>query len=183
MGILTITAPLSDIRIPIRGDELFGVTALTFGYVHHDPILRDADATRSFDYILGQTTSPSNCPQGQTCRVTGGGYIITDSQQDHGSFSIEVRVDTSGRITGKIRYEDHGTPGLDFRTALMTSAFFNGNTVTIQGTGTANGTTTNFQVTVKDNGEPGAGHDTFSTQLGTGYSGSGTVQGGNIQIQ
>src|SRR3989441_618704 len=180
-GIITITSPLSDIGIPIRGDELFSVTALTFGYAHHDPILRDADATRSFDYILGQTSSPSNCPQGQTCKVTGGGYIFTDAQQDHGSLSIEVRVDSSGRITGKIRYEDHGT-GLDFRTALITSAFFNGNTVTIQGTGTASGTTTNFQIIVQDKAEPGAGHDTFTIQLGTGYSKSGTLQGGNIQI-
>jgi len=180
-GIITITAPLSDIGSPILGDELFSVTALTFGYVSHDPILQDADATRSFDYILGQTTTPANCPQGQTCKVTGGGYIFTDAQQDHGSFSIEVTVDSSGRITGKIRYEDHGT-GLDFRTALITSAFFNGNTVTIQGTGTANGATTNFQVTIQDNAEPGTGHDTFSIQLGTGYARSGVLQGGNIQI-
>src|SRR3989454_8968795 len=79
-GIITITSPLSDIGIPIRGDELFSVTALTFGYAHHDPILRDADATRSFDYILGQTSSPSNCPQGQTCKVTGWGYIFTHAQ-------------------------------------------------------------------------------------------------------
>jgi hypothetical protein len=152
-GTITITAPLSDIGSPIVGDELFGVIGLTFGYVSHDPILQDADASRSFDYILGQTTTPSNCPQGQTCKVTGGGYIFTDAQQDHGSFSIEVTVDSSGRIKGKVGYQDHGT-GLDFRTALITSAFFNGNTVTVQGTGTANGITTNFQVTVQDNGEP-----------------------------
>ena len=180
-GIITITASLSDIGSPITGDELFSVTALTFGYVSHDPILRDADATRSFDYILGQTTTPTNCPKGQTCNVTGGGYIFTDAQQDRGSFSIEVTVDSSGRIKGKAGYQDHGT-GLDFRTALITSAFFNGNTVTIQGTGTANGATTSFQITVQDNGEPGVGRDTFSIQLGTGYSRSGVLQGGNIVV-
>src|SRR2546430_9539675 len=180
-GIITITAPLSDVGSPMRGDELFSVTALTFGYVHRNPILQDADATRPFDYILGQTTTPSNCPQGQTCKVTGGGYIFTDAQHDHGIFSIEVTVDASGRIRGKIAYQDQGT-GLDFRTALVTSAFFNGNTVTVQGTGTANGTATSFQVTVQDKGEPGAGRDTFSIQLGTGYSRSGVLQAGNIQI-
>ena len=180
-GIITITAPLSDVGSPMRGDELFSVTALTFGYVHRNPILQDADATRPFDYILGQTTTPSNCPQGQTCKVTGGGYIFTDAQHDHGIFSIEVTVDASGRIRGKIAYQDQGT-GLDFRTALVTSAFFNGNTVTVQGTGTANGTATSFQVTVQDKGEPGAGRDTFSIRLGTGYSRSGVLQAGNIQI-
>jgi hypothetical protein len=179
-GIITITTPLTDIGSPITGDELFSVTALTFGWVTHEPILQDADATVSFDYILSQTTTPSNCPIGTSCKVTGGGYIFTDSQQDHGSFSIEMTVDQSGRITGKIAYQDHGT-GLDFRTALITSVFFVGTTVTIQGTGTANGTTTSFQITVQDNGDPGSGQDTFSIQL-TGYSKSGALQGGAIEI-
>ena len=50
------------------------------------------------------------------------------------------------------------------------------------GTGTANSTTTNFQITVQDNGDPGSGQDTFAIQLGTGYSKSGVVQGGTIEI-
>jgi len=178
-GIITITAALGDIGVPVRGDTLFSVTALTFGYVTHDPILRDADATRAFDYVVGQTSPPTNCPAGTTCKLTGGGYIFVDQQQNHGSFSIQVTVDPSGRIKGKAAYQDHAS-GLDFRTALITSAFFNGNTVTIQGTGTANGTTTNFQITVQDN-DP-SGQDMFSIQLGTGYSKSGPLQGGTIEI-
>jgi polyisoprenoid-binding protein YceI len=122
---------------------------------------------------------PSNCPPGTTCKLTGGGYIFVD-QQNHGSFSIEVTVDPSGRITGKAAYQDHAT-GLDFRTALITSALFSSTSVTIQGTGTANGTTTSFQITVQDVGDPGSGQDTFSIQI-TGYSKSGVVQGGAIEI-
>jgi hypothetical protein len=179
-GTITITVPLSDIGSPITGDTLFSVTVLTFGYVTGDPILRDADTTRAFDYVLGQASLPSNCPLGTTCKVTGGGYIFVDKQQDHGIFSIEVTADPSGRINGKVAYQDQAT-GLDFRTALITSAFFNGNTVTIQGIGTANGTTTNFQITVQDIGDPGSGPDTFSIQI-TGYSKSGVVQGGSIEI-
>jgi hypothetical protein len=179
-GIITITTSLGDIGVPLRGDTLFSVTALTFGHVTHDPILRDADATRAFDYIMGQTSTPTNCPQGTKCEVTGGGYIFVDQQQSHGSFSIEVTVDQSGRIKGKVGYQDHAT-GLDFRTALITSAFFTGDTVTVQGTGTANGTTTNFQIIVQDN-DSGSGPDTFSIQLGTGYSKSGPLQGGTIEI-
>jgi hypothetical protein len=178
-GTITITTSLSDIGIPIRGDTLFSVTALTFGYVTHEPILRDADATRAFDYVMGQTSTPSNCPPGTTCKLTGGGYIFVDQQQDHGSFSIEITVDQSGRIKGKAAYQDHAT-GLDFRTALITTALFNGNTVTIQGTGTANGTTTNFQIIVQDN-DP-SGQDTFAIQLGTGYSKNGPLQGGTIEV-
>jgi len=64
---------------------------------------------------------------------------------------------------------------------LITSANFKGNTVTIQGIGSANGTTTNFQITVQDK-DTGSGQDTFSIQLGTGYSKSGVLQGGTIEI-
>ncbi len=176
-----LTTRLKDIGSPVAGDTLFSVTALTFGYISHQPILQDADATRAFDYVLGQTILPTNCPLGTTCKVTGGGYIFVDPQQDHGSFSIEVTVDTSGRVTGKVGYQDHAT-GLDFRTALITSVSFSSNTVTIQGTGTANGATTNFQITVQDIGDLGSGQDTFSIQLATPYSKSGVVQGGTIEI-
>jgi hypothetical protein len=178
---ITITAPLADVGSPIIGDKLYSVTALTYAFTHGNPILADADATRAFDYVLGKTVTPSNCPLGTECKLTGGGYIFTDPQQDHGSFSIETTVDSSGRIHGKAAYIDQAT-GLDFRTSLITSANFNGNTVTIQGIGTASGTTTSFQITVQDNGDPGSGPDTFSIQLGTGYSKSGNLQGGTIEI-
>jgi hypothetical protein len=178
-GTITITTSLSDIGIPIRGDTLFSVTTLTFGYVTHNPILRDADVTRAFDYVMGTTSMPSNCPPGTTCKLTGGGYIFVDQQQNRGSFSIEITVDPSGRINGKAAYQDHST-SLDFRTVLITTALFNSNTVTIQGTGTANGITTSFQITVQDS-DP-SGQDTFSIQLGTGYSKNGPVQGGTIEI-
>jgi hypothetical protein len=177
---ITITALLGDIGSPMIGDKFYSVTALTYASTAGNPILADADATRAFDYVLGKTVTPSNCPLGTTCKLTGGGYIFTDPQQDHGSFSIEVTVDTSGRIHGKAAYIDQAA-GLDFRTTLITSANFNGNTVTIKGTGTANGTPTNFQIIVQDN-DSGSGPDTFSIQLGTGYSKSGPLQGGTIEI-
>src|SRR2546428_11585586 len=125
------TAPLNHIGSPLIGDKLYSVTALTYASTAGNPILADADATRAFDYVLGKTVTPSNCPLGTTCKLTGGGYIFTDPQQDHGSFSIEVTVAQSGRITGKAAYQDQGT-GVDFRTVLITSANFKGNTVTIQ---------------------------------------------------
>jgi hypothetical protein len=177
---ITITAPLNHIGSPLIGDKLYSVTALTYASTAGNPILADADATRALDYVLGKTVTPSNCPIGTSCKVTGGGYIFTDPQQDHGSFSIEVTVDSSGRINGKAAYIDQGS-GLDFRTMLITSANFKGSTVTIQGTGTANGTTTNFQIIVQDN-DTGSGQDAFSIQLGTGYSKTGVLQGGTIEI-
>jgi len=177
---ITITAPLTDIGNPIRGDILYSVTALTFAFTTPNKILTDADATRVFDYVLGKGPQPT-CPQGSTCRVTGGGYIFVDQQQDHGTFTIEVTVDPTGRIHGKAAYNDPAA-GLDFRTILITSATFNRNAATISGNGAANNVSTNFSIGVQDNAEPGAGQDTFSINLQTGYSKSGVLQGGNIQI-
>src|SRR5207237_5297692 len=97
-GTITITVPLSDLGSPFTGDTLFSVTALTFAYTHANPILADGDATRAFDYVLGKTVLPSNCPLGTTCKVTGGGYIFVDPQQAKGSVSLEVQGDTTGRI-------------------------------------------------------------------------------------
>jgi hypothetical protein len=178
---ITITAPLSDLGSPVTGDRLYSVTALTFAYTNANPILADADATRTFDYVLGKTALPSNCPLGTTCKVTGGGFIFVDAQQDKGSFNLEVKVDTAGHIGGKAAYRD-SAGGVDFRTSLITSATFNGQTVSFKGTGTNNNIATSFTIIVQDNGEPGAGKDTFAITLGTGYSKAGTLQGGNIQV-
>jgi hypothetical protein len=180
-GTITITAPLSDLGSPVTGDTLYSVTALTFAVTNTNPILTDGDATRTFDYILGKTTLPSNCPLGTTCKVTGGGYIFVDAQQDKGYFNLEVKVDTTGHILGKAAYRD-AAGGVDFRTTLITSATFNGNTVTFKGTGTNNNIATSFTITVQDKAEPGAGKDTFAITLGTGYSKAGTLQAGNIQV-
>src|SRR2546428_2267894 len=180
-GTITITAPLSDLGSPITGDTLYSVTALPFAVTNTNPVLTDGDATRTFDYVLGTTALPSNCPLGKTCLVTGGGYIFVDAQQDKGSFSIEVKVDTTGRIHGKAIYQDTAG-GVDFTTSLITSATFNGKTVTFKGTGTNNNIATSFTITVQDKAEPGAGRDTFAITLGTGYSKAGTLQAGNIQV-
>ena len=138
-------------------------------------------ASTENDYVLGKTALPSNCPLGTTCKVTGGGYIFVDAQQDKGSFSLEVKVDTTGRINGKAAYRDPAG-GVDFGTSLITSATFNGKTVTFKGTGTNNNIATSFTITVQDKAEPGAGKDTFAITLGTGYSKADTLQGGNIQV-
>src|SRR6266480_1056353 len=180
-GTITITAPLSDLGSPVTSDTLYSVTALTFVYTNANPILADGDATRAFDYVLGKTALPSNCPLGTTCKVTGGGYIFVDAQQDKGSFSLEVKVDTTGRIHGKAAYRDPAG-AVDFRTSLITSATFNGKTFSFRGTGTNNNIATSFTITVQDKAEPGTGKDTFAITLGTGYSKADTLQGGNIQV-
>jgi len=180
-GNITVTFPLADIGDPITGDTLFSVTALSKAFVKGDSLLIDADAARSFDYVMGAATLPTNCPLGTTCKVTGGGYIYVDPQQDHGIFSIELTVDPSGRVRGKTAFVDQSI-NMSFRTALITSVNFSGNTVTFKGTGTANGLETSYVISVQDNDTPTIGPDNFSITLGTGYSKSGPLAGGDIEI-
>jgi hypothetical protein len=53
----------------------------------------------------------------------------------------------------------------------------------IQGIATVNGIGAfTYTVVVADNGDPGRNKDSFSLQLSNGYSASGTLKGGNIQI-
>jgi hypothetical protein len=60
-----------------------------------------------------------------------------------------------------------------------------GNCATILGTATVNNSAPpgiGFQVDVCDNGEPGKDSDTFSIVMGDGYTATGTLGGGNVQI-
>ena len=169
-GEIIIDVPLADVGGPSAGDVLFSVTALSFGEVSGDPLFQDVDATRAFDFPLKRQPVAVR-------KVTGGGYIHTDPLENRGSFGLVAHTDNRGKIT----YIDHAMK-MKFQSATIISVTIEGNKATIKGTGFADAILTNFTVTVEDKAEPGTGVDTFSIMLGTGYSRSGVLQGGNIQI-
>ena len=170
-GVISITAPLADVGSPMVNDTLFSVTALSLGQAGADPLLQDVDFTRSFDYTV------TNGIAATVQKVNGGGYIFTDSVGSKGNFGLTAGTDNEGKIS----YVDHGT-GLSLTSAMISSVAVQGNTATIKGTGFTAAVQTNFTIVVQDSAEPGAGKDTFSIMLDTGYSRSGVLQGGNIQI-
>ena len=57
-----------------------------------------------------------------------------------------------------------------------------GNTATIYGHATINGTATLYKITVIDNGRPGAGKDSFRIETSSGFSGGGTLTAGNVEV-
>jgi len=65
---------------------------------------------------------------------------------------------------------------------LIDSVNFNGNTATFKGAGTENGLETSYVISVQDNDSPVPRQDNFSITLGTGYSKSGPLAGGDIEI-
>jgi hypothetical protein len=64
----------------------------------------------------------------------------------------------------------------------VTAYVQNGNTVTIYGHATINGTATLYKITVTDNGRPGTGRDTFRIETSSGFSGGGTLTAGNLEV-
>ena len=118
-------------------------------------------------------------PGGETAdMVTAGGFITVDGSR--GNFGLNARDPSDP--SGHVNYVDHGT-GLHVRSTDITSyTIVDATTRRIEGTAVLkDGSTVTFVVIVTDLGEPGTS-DTFSISLSSGYSASGTLVGGNVQI-
>jgi hypothetical protein len=84
--------------------------------------------------------------------------------------------------SGELRYRDD-VVGLDLTLVAYTVMLVADNEVRLSGSArNADGSPLNFVLTAIDNGEPGKGSDTLQLQLDNGYSRSGTLGGGNIQL-
>jgi hypothetical protein len=157
---------------PVLGGKLLNVTALSGGRNSGVPydFYADVDATKSFDYTLGGTPPPP--PPETGCKVTGGGTVTGGGQ-----FGLNAHVN----LKGKVSYSDGSAA--DFRSTRITEVTCNVNakTARIKGQGTNNGHMVEFTVDVVDNGESGT-TDVFSINLNDGYSKSGTLSSGNIQV-
>jgi hypothetical protein len=159
---------------PILGGSLFNVTALSGGRnsTPYD-VYADLDATKSFDYTLSGGGQPPPPPE-NGCKITGGGTIATGAGTE-GKFSLNAHVN----LNGKVQYRDGASA--DFRSTRLTAVGCTGSSATINGEGTNNGHSVTFTVRVVDNGESGAS-DVFTISLSDGYSRSGTLTSGNVQV-
>jgi hypothetical protein len=84
------------------------------------------------------------------------------------------------KLIGSFSYDDPATP-ISFRAMKITSLSFNGNQAHLSGTGKIGKTKISFSVDVTDNGDPGT-NDFFSLHVSNGYSASGFLTSGGIQI-
>jgi len=128
----------------------------------------------------GAAGSPSCKVSGD--RVTGGGFITLPSGAK-GTFGVSGGINVKkNAFRGHLEYNDHGS-GLRVKgTGVTAYIVLDAVTRRIQGTAKVNGVAGfTYQVDVSDNGEPGR-NDTFSLSLSSGYSASGKLAGGNIQL-
>lgn len=119
------------------------------------------------------------------CKVTYGGRI-TAADGDKATFGGNAMVPASGP-KGQEQYQDHGSAiNLNVHSidVLAVTCSRDGKSASIFGTATINGSGTfDFRIDVTDNGEPGAGSDTYRIRLSSGYdSGEQTLLGGNVQL-
>jgi hypothetical protein len=64
----------------------------------------------------------------------------------------------------------------------VTAYVQSGNTVTIYGHATVDGTTTLYKITAIDNGRPGTAGDVFRIETSSGFSAGGTLTAGNLEV-
>jgi hypothetical protein len=107
--------------------------------------------------------------------VTGGGQILGNRV----NFSLTADADTAG-VRGTCNVLERNT--VYVRCLTVTSLIVVGTHATITGTAVHNGVETTFTIEIDDLGEPGIGRDRFSITTGTGFSRSGVLTAGNIQI-
>jgi len=122
----------------------------------------------------------AGCPAPVGDFVTGGGWI-TGPSGARANFGVAGGIKNGG-LWGHLTYIDHGTNGVKVKGTGVTSYEVIGPTSRrISGTAEVNGVSGSYTVDVTDAGEPGR-DDTFSITLSNGYSASGKLAGGNIQL-
>ena len=113
--------------------------------------------------------------------VTGGGSIA-GSGNSKNTFGISGGMKHNG-FHGNLSFQDHDRNGIKVKSTSITSyAVIDDVTRRIEGIANINGQGTfTFTCIVSDNGEPGS-RDFFSLELSNGYSASGVLNKGNIQL-
>lgn len=113
-------------------------------------------------------------------RLTGGGWIIAPSAEK-GSFAVGGGI-KNGNYWGHLNFIDHGVDGPKIKGLSVTGYIaLTPTSRKITGICKINGAGSyDYTVIVTDNGEPGT-NDYFSLST-NGYTASGILQGGNIQL-
>jgi len=111
--------------------------------------------------------------------VTGGGWITGTPSGARANFAVAGGKEPGW---GHLTYIDHGQPAVRVKATAITGYTNLGGTMRrIEGTADMNGQSGTFMADVADNGEPGRA-DTFTLRLSNGYTASGMLDGGNIQL-
>lgn len=137
------------------------------------------------DVALSEANAGISCPSGpETCGdddfTTGGGFVVRSGA--NANFGVAGGIGANGSFIGHVEFIDHGPNGPKVHGTSVTGyTRVNATTRVIDGTAKVNGHSGfTFHVVVTDNDPTGA--DAFSIHLSNGYSTSGNLSGGHIEI-
>ena len=149
------------------------------------PVLPGADLITGVVGTSGPTATAMKSwvlPPSTPGHVTGGGQIVSGSGNTV-AFGFDVNH-TTKNIKGECNVISL-SPKRMIRCVDVSTLVVSGSMATFYGhavdSGSGTGTGTTFVIKVVDNGEPGTA-DTFSITTASGFSASGTLSGGNIQV-
>lgn len=138
------------------------------------------------DVVVSEAHADVACAGTPECSggdfVTGGGWIDGTPTGAKGTFAVAGGI-KNGAFWGHLQFHDHGSGGPSAKGTGVTGYTAVGPTTRrITGTCEINGRSGfTYTAEVADNGEPGR-NDTFRLSLSNGYTASGTLRGGNIQL-
>lgn len=165
-----------DAQISTAGGDfadrgLVPLVAVVRVLVFEDPIRITFDSFIE-DFASDLTATEPLTSPGQS---TGGGQIPGDV-----TFGFTAKSDAKG-TKGNCTVIDRTTNTM-IKCLDATTYFQTGTHASFGGNATINGSPTTYRIRVDDKGEPGAGSDTFTITTATGYSASGVISQGNIQV-
>lgn len=161
-------------------------------FTYTGPDLPGADAIVAYADTDGSGTKGSSEPGAEATKswilptatagqVTGGGQIPNAAGNSGIAFGFTAKSGQQG-IKGECSVVDIAlATNIKIKCTDVTDLVVSGTHATLFGPATVNGVSTTYRIDVNDNGEPGR-TDTFKIVTASGYSASGTLSGGNIQV-
>jgi hypothetical protein len=138
----------------------------------------NANGVQDATELSGTATKEWILPPSTAGKVTGGGQAPSLS----GGISFGFNAQSDGSQTrGNCNVVDNGSR-MHVKCLTVESLIVTGTHATFSGQATVDGVHTNYRINVDDNGEPGAGRDTFRIETDSGYVAGGILTAGNIQI-
>jgi len=135
----------------------------------------NGNGTRDSDESTASATKTWVAPPSTAGKASGDGEISVVS------FGFSAKSSGTA-FSGNCAVIDHATKSKV--SCLDVTAFSEaGSKATFYGHASNNGAATQYVITVVDNGNPGAGADTFAIKTADGYSASGTLTSGNLQVR
>jgi Tol biopolymer transport system component len=168
-----VTDPIGQCAFTYDGPALPGADAIS-AYADSD-----GDGVQGAGEPIGEATKSWLLPSSTPGQASGGGNIA-DSAGNKIAFGFSAKNENNG-LQGQCNLVDPSANAM-VKCEDVTALIMAGNEATIYGNATHDGTATTYVIRAKDVADPGRGVDTFSIQTASGYSRSGTLTAGNVQV-